>query len=144
MKPILIAGSLIALIASAHAFTVPTPFKNQIQQADTVARIVVVEILDLNFTEPESWCFEGMAKCRIVTDYTGLYPNSDFVYIPCRYNFDEDPSPLIAGQDYIVCLETMKHGGIAHPVSYDAVHEITGGKLLDPQSKDSYLFRLNR
>jgi len=78
-----------------------------------------------------------MAKCRIVTDYTGAFENSELIYIPCDYNFDESLSPLEVGKDYIVNLELMKRGRMAHPVSHDAAHEVSKRKLIDPESKDS-------
>lgn len=125
------------MITSASAFVGSVPFKEQIQRADAVARIVVVQIAKLDYATEEDWTFTGMAKCRIVTDYTGAFENSELIYIPCDYNFDESPSPLEVGKDYIVNLELMKRGRMAHPVSHDAAHEVSKRKLIDPESKDS-------
>ena len=118
------------------------PFQEQIQRADAVARIVVVQIAKLDYTDQEDWTFTGMAKCRVVTDYTGSLVNTEFVYIPCDYTFDESPSPLEVGKDYIINLEVMKRGRIAHPVSHDAAHEVSKGKLIDPESNDSEVLLL--
>ena len=137
MKTLRIISLLVALSISASAFVAPTPFKEQVQVADAVARIVVVQIAKREYSEQEEWTFTGMAKCRIVTDYTGSFAGADFVYIPCDYTFDESPSPLEVGRDYIICLEVMKRGRIAHPVSHDAAHEVSKGKLDDPVSDDS-------
>lgn len=139
MKTIRIIGFFLTLITSARAFTAPTSFKEQIQLADAIARIVVVEIAKLEYSGKEEWTFTGLAKCRIVTDYTGSFVRTNFVYIPCNYTFDESPSPLEVAKDYIVSLEVMKHSRIAHPVSHDAAHEVSEGKLVDPESKDSEL-----
>ena len=137
MKTLRIISLLAALTISARAFVGPTPFKEQVQVADAVARIVVVQIAKLEYSEKEEFTFTGMAKCRIVTDYTGSFAGTDFVYIPCDYTFDESPSPLVVGRDYIICLEVMKRGRIAHPVSYDAAYEVSKGKLDDPVSVDT-------
>ena len=137
MKTLRIISLLAAFTISARAFVGPTPFKEQVQVADAVARIVVVQIAKLEYSEQEEWTFTGMAKCRIVTDYTGSFAGTDFVYIPCDYTFDESPSPLGVGRDHIICLEVMKRGRIAHPVSYDAAYEVSEGKLDDPVSDDT-------
>ena len=136
MKTLRVISLLVALTISARAFVRPTSFKEQVQLADAVARIVVVQIAKLEYSAQEELTFTGMAKCRIVTDYTGSFAGTDFVYIPCDYTFDESPSPLEVGRDYIVCLEVMKLGRIAHPVSHDAAHEVSKGKLGDPASND--------
>jgi hypothetical protein len=137
MKTIQIIGLLLTFVTSTHAFVASVPFKEQIQRADAVARIVVVQIAKLDYTDQEDWTFTGMAKCRIVTDYTGALMNRDFIYIPCAYTFDESPSPLEVGRDYIVNLELLKNGRIAHPVSHDAAHVVSNRKLIDPESADS-------
>ena len=137
MKTLRIISLLLTVVTSTHAFVAPMPFKEQIQRADAVARIVVVQIAKLDYTDQEDWTFTGMAKCRVVTDYTGALMNTDFIYIPCDYTFDESPSPLEIGRDYIINLELMKRGRIAHPVSHDAAHEVSKGKLIDPESDDS-------
>ena len=137
MKTLRIISLLVALTISAKAFVGPTSFKEQVQLADAVVRIVVVQIAKLEYSEQEKWTFTGMAKCRIVTDYTVSFAGTDFIYIPCDYTFDESPSPLQLGRDYIICLEVMKRGRIAHPVSHDAAHEVSKGKLDDPVSDDS-------
>ena len=134
MKTMRIIAIWHALVASSLAFVAPVPFGEQVQRADAVARIVVVQIAKLDFTDQEEWTFTGIAKCRVVTDYTGELKNADFVYIPCDYTFDESPSPLEVGKDYIICLDLLKHGRIAHPVSHDAAHEVSHGVLEDPQS----------
>ena len=137
MKTIRIVSLLLIFVASTYAFVAPMAFQEQIQRADAVARIVVVQIAKLDYTDQEDWTFTGMAKCRVVTDYTGALVNTDFVYIPCDYTFDESPSPLEVGRDYIINLEVLKRGRIAHPVSHDAAHEVSKGKLIDPESNDS-------
>jgi len=137
MKTIRIVSLLLIFVASSHAFVAPMPFKEQIQRADAVARIVVVQIAKLDYTDQEDWTFTGMAKCRVVTDYTGALTNRDFIYIPCDYTFDESPSPLEVGRDYIVNLELLKSGRIAHPVSHDSAHAVSNRKLIDPESDDS-------
>jgi hypothetical protein len=137
MKTIRIISLFLSLITFSHAFVAAMPFKQQIQRADAVARIVVVQIAKLDYTDQEKWTFMGMAKCRIVTDYTGALKNADFIYIPCDYTFDEIPSPVEVGRDYIVNLEVMKRGRIAHPVSHDAAHEVSNGKLIDPESDEA-------
>ena len=127
----------MAFTVSARAFVGPTAFKEQVQVADAVARIVVVQIAKLEYSEQEELTFTGMAKCRVVTDYTGSLAGADFVYIPCDYTFDESPSSLEVGLDYIICLEVMKRGHIGHPVSHDAAYKVSKGKLDDPGSDDS-------
>jgi hypothetical protein len=134
MKTLRILSLLLTVVTSTHAFVAPMPLKEQIQHADAVVRIVVVQVAKLDFTDQEEWTFTGMAKCRVVTDYTGTFLNTDFIYIPCDYTFDESPSPLEVGRDYIVNLEVMKRGRIAHPVSHDAAHEVSEGKLMDTES----------
>lgn len=129
-----IIGIWLALVVSSLAFVAPVPFGDQVQRADAVARIVVVQIAKLDFTNQEDWTFTGMAKCRVVTDYTGAFKNADFIYIPCEYTFDESPSPLEAGMDYIICLKLLNRGGIAHPVSHDSAHQVSKGTLIDPVS----------
>ena len=137
MKTIHIIGLLFTFVTSTHAFVASVPFKEQIQRADAIARIVVVQIAKLDYTDQEDWTFTGMAKCRIVTDYTGALMNRDFIYIPCDYTFDDSPSPLEVGRDYIINLELLKSGRIAHPVSHDAAHVVSNRKLIDPESDDS-------
>ena len=137
MKILRIISLFAALTISARAFVGPIPFKEQVQVADAVARIVVVQIAKLEYSEKEELTFTGMAKCRIVTDYTGSFAGTEFVYIPCDYTFDESPSSLVVGRDYIICLEVMKRGRIAHPVSYDAAYEVSEDKLDDPVSDDT-------
>lgn len=134
MKAMRIIAIWFALAATSLSFVLPVPFEEKIQRADAVARIVVVEIAKLKFTDQEDWTFTGLAKCRVVTDYTGAFKNTDFVYIPCDYTFDESPSPLEAGMDYIVFLDLLNHGRIAHPVSHDAAYEVSNGMLADPVS----------
>lgn len=136
MKTIRIISLFLTLTTYSQAFVAPMQFKEQIERADAIARIVVVQIAKLDYMDQEEWTFTGMAKCRIVTDYTGVLKNTDFVYIPCDYTFDESPSPLEVGRDYIVNLEVMKRGRIAHPVSHDAAHEVFKGKLIDPESDE--------
>jgi hypothetical protein len=137
MKTIQTIVLLLTFVTSTHAFVASVPFKEQIQRADAVARIVVVQIAKLEYADEEDWTFTGMAKCRVVTDYTGALMNKDFIYIPCDYTFDESPSPLEVGRDYIVNLELLKSGKIAHPVSWDAAHVVSNQKLIDPESDDS-------
>ena len=137
MDALRIIATWFTLAATSFAFVAPVPFKEQIQSADSVARIVVVQIAKLEFTDQEEWTFTGLAKCRIVTDYTGAFEKADFVYIPCDYTFDESPSPLQVGKDYIVCLGLLKHGRIAHPVSHDSAHEVSHGMLDDPLSDNA-------
>ena len=107
----------------------------QVAKADEVLRVVVIEIARIEYKDKEEWRFEGLAKCRVVTNYSGNRRNVDFIYIPCDYNFEESPSPLVVGQDCIISLEFLGNRPIAHPVSWDSVHEIRRGKVLDPESK---------
>jgi hypothetical protein len=74
----------------------------------------------------------------IYRDYHYPTAEQDDAPLPSSdYTFDESPSPLEVGRDYIVCLEVMKRGRIAHPVSHDAAHEVSKGKLNDPASDGS-------
>lgn len=100
MRTIRIISLFLTLITYSQAFVAPLLFREQIERADAIARIVVVQIAKLDYMDQEEWTFKGMAKCRIVTDYTGVLKNADFVYIPCDYAYDESPSPLEVGRDY--------------------------------------------
>jgi len=134
MKIIYIFATLLTLVTASLAFVLPTSFEEQVQKADAVARINVVEIATLNFKEQETWTFTGIAKCQVVTDYSGELENAKFIYIPCEYTFDESPSPLEVDKEYIICLDLLNHGRVAHQVSYDAAYEISKGMLDDPRS----------
>lgn len=136
MKALHIIITWITLTTLSSAFTGKVSFKDQIQRADAVARIVVVEIAKFEYKNNEESPFTGLAKCRIVTDYTGSLDKVDYLYIPCDYSIDESPSDLYVGQDYIICLKLLNHGSIAHPVSHDAMHEIHNRKMIEPESDD--------
>jgi hypothetical protein len=127
-------GLFFTFVLSTHAFVVATPFKEQIKRADAVARIVVVQIAKLEYANQEDGAFTGIAKCRVITDYTGALINMNFIYIPCDYTYDESPSDLEVGRDYIINLELLHSGSIAHPVSYNAAHEVSKRKVIDPES----------
>ena len=135
MKLLLYIISLLLCSNLVHGLVGQTSLREQVQQSDVVARIVVVEIAKLKFASQEELTFTGVAKCRVVADYTGALANLDFIYIPCDYNFDESPSPLEVGSDYIACLALMKKGGVAHPVSHDSVHEIIQRTVENPESE---------
>jgi hypothetical protein len=140
MKILQTVGLFFTFVLSTHALVVATPFKEQIKRADAVARIVVVQIAKLEYANKEDGAFTGIAKCRVITDYTGALINMNFIYIPCDYTYDESPSPLEVGRDYIINLELLHSGSIAHPVSYDAAHEVSNRKLIDPESNAPEIF----
>lgn len=136
MKTLLLFLAFLAFHTQLSAFAPATSLADQAKQADAVLRLVVVEISELDFEEHEDWMFTGIAKCRIVTTYKGKGRPFDFIYIPCNYTFDEDPSPMVLGEDCIVFLNILGDRPIGHPVSYDSVHSIQRGKLYDPEYGD--------
>lgn len=136
MKSLFLLLAFLVFHTQLVAFAAPTSLTDQAKQADAVLRLVVVEISELDFEEHEEWIFTGIAKCRIVTTYKDKGRPFDFVYIPCNYNFDEDPSPMVLGDDCIVFLNLLSDRPIGHPVSYDSVHSIQRGKLYDPEYGD--------
>ena len=123
----------IGLLQTALGFAEPMPLANQVRQADAILRVVVVayDILKIN---ENSGGFQAIAKCRVIEDYKGDYKQGHFIYIPCAYNFDENPSPIDAEGDYVVFLDVLETAPIGHPVAYNAVYPIERGQMDDPEA----------
>ena len=121
--------------SSLFGFAVPTSLDDQATKADAVLRIVVVDVADLDYNDEIS-VFKQLAKCRIVTNYSNSVSKNDYIYIPCNYEYDEDPSPLMKGDDCIVFLELLKVSPIGHPVTWDATHLMQRGSIAAPTKGD--------
>lgn len=125
----------IILTATSFGFAVPMSLADQVSKANAIMRLVVVEVVDLEYND-DNPMFKQLAKCRIVSNYTDSKPKYDFIYVPCNYGFDEDPSPLMQGDDCIVFLELMEVSPVGHPISWNATHLIQRRKVIDPESKN--------
>ena len=136
MKTLLLFLTFLAFHTQLSAFAPATSLTDQAKKADAILRLVVVEISEFEYENPEDYQFSAMAKCRVVTTYKEKGRPFDFIYIPCGYGFDEDPSPMVLGDDCIVFLHLLADNAIGHPVSYDSVHSIQRGKLHDPEYGD--------
>lgn len=136
MRSITIPLSLfIAIVGAAFGFVEPMPLGEQAHQADAILRVVVVSYDSLKLNEGEE-SFQALAKCRVIEDFRGDYRLGQFIYIPCAYNYDEDPSPIDAEGDYVVFLDTLEVAPIGHPLAFNAVYPINQGKITDPENDD--------
>src|SRR6478609_2124830 len=131
--PTFILISCLWVTQAALAFVEPMPLGTQVKKADAILRIVVVSY-DLLKINENTKGFQAIAKCRVIEDYKGNYRLGQFIYIPCAYNFDEDPSPIDAEGDYVVFLDTLQSAPIGHPVAYNAVYPIENGRIDDPDA----------
>ena len=112
--------------AVCTAFAPSTELNDQISEADTIIRVVVISETRIE----EDSTFTAIAKCRIVTKVKGGESLKDFIFIPSSYNIDPDRSPIYREGDYVVMLNTFKNAEIGHPVSYDSVYPIKKGKII--------------
>jgi hypothetical protein len=126
---------LLSTFRIAFGLTEPMPLGRQVHEADAILRVVVVSYDLLKINEDEE-SFQAIAKCRVIEDYKGDYRLGQFIYIPCAYNVDEDPSPIDREGDYVVFLNTLEVAPIGHPVAFNAVHSINQGKITDPENDD--------
>jgi hypothetical protein len=113
------------LTTACSAFAASTSFKDQVNRADTILRIVVVSATTIE----EDTSFTAIAKCRVITKIKGGDSLGDFIFIPCAYNIDPDQSPIDLEGDYVVMLNTLKGVEIGHPVTFDSVYPISEGKI---------------
>ena len=127
--------SLTLLLSTVHiafGLTEPMPLGKQVHEADAILRVIVVSYDLLKINENHE-SFQAIAKCRVIEDYKGDYRLGQFIYIPCAYNIDDDPSPIDAEGDYVVFLNTLEVAPIGHPVAFNAVHSIERGRVQDPE-----------
>lgn len=124
MRALFYFGCLLLLTGQSLGFATPTSLAHQVKKASAVLRVVVIST-----TEVEDGSeFQALARCRIISKYKGGEHLRDFVYIPI--DWPDDPQPAIEiGGDYIITLEVLKSVAIAHPICWDAAHEISGGKI---------------
>ena len=133
MRAAIISLTLLSgIVRMAFGFAEPMPLARQVRDADAILRVVVVSYEILKANEKEDG-FQAIAKCRVIEDYKGDYRLGQFVFIPCAYNCDENPSPIEAEGDHVVFLDTFEVAPMGHPLAFNAVHSIGRGWVKDPE-----------
>ena len=152
-------------VAQVSAFFIPLSFDQKCYDSDLIVHGAVIDIVSVTVPEEKAKKIEGLI---VKEPYGG--PNSvalvqvkrvvkggarllnRVVLVPCGYDFNESPSELTKGKEYVLFLEKMGHG-FFHPLDPQCTHRVIKEQVaisgfdhdipLDPERRDPSHVRMN-